>query len=145
MLAASFWSLLQPAIELAEASELYVTHTHTHTLTYRLHRYGSFFILPVAFGFVGGALFVHMADVYLTEYMSTPSAMGMAVKRVDMKEHHESKEIKAQFQQSWRRMTLMVIAITVHNFPGLSISCVCVINTINGNAFHRGTRSWRGV
>ena len=49
MLAASYWSLLAPAIEIAEESGLY----------------GSFTFMPVALGFVVGALFVYMADLLM--------------------------------------------------------------------------------
>ncbi len=49
MLAASYWSLLAPAIEIAEESGLYGTWT----------------FLPVSFGFIVGALFVYMADLLM--------------------------------------------------------------------------------
>ena len=49
MLAASYWSLLAPAIEIAEGSGLY----------------GSWTFLPVSLGFVVGALFVYMADLLM--------------------------------------------------------------------------------
>lgn len=44
MTAASFWSLLAPAIEIAETSV------------------GSWAFVPVAIGFALGALFVHLSD-----------------------------------------------------------------------------------
>ena len=49
MLAASYWSLLAPAIEIAKSSGLY----------------GAFTFLPVSFGFALGALFVYMADLLM--------------------------------------------------------------------------------
>ncbi len=49
MLAASYWSLLAPAIEMAEQSAIY----------------GSFVFLPISLGFAAGALFVYLADVLL--------------------------------------------------------------------------------
>ena len=49
MLAASYWSLLAPAIELAEQSDIY----------------GQLVFLPVSLGFTAGALFVYMADILL--------------------------------------------------------------------------------
>ena len=55
MLAASYWSLLAPAIEMAESSGLY----------------GAFTFVPVAFGFVVGALFVYMADLLLPVVVRT--------------------------------------------------------------------------
>lgn len=47
MLAASYWSLLAPAISMAEDSG----------------KYGSFAFLPVAVGFLLGAAFVYFADL----------------------------------------------------------------------------------
>ena len=49
MLAASYWSLLAPAIEMAEASQ----------------KYGAFAFLPVAVGFALGAAFVFSADLIM--------------------------------------------------------------------------------
>lgn len=49
MIAASFWSLLAPAIELAESSHLYGTK-------------GEFAFIPVAIGFLLGAIFVYGTD-----------------------------------------------------------------------------------
>ena len=49
MLAASYWSLLAPAIEMAEDS----------------HMYGSYVFVPVSVGFAAGAVFVYLADVLL--------------------------------------------------------------------------------
>lgn len=49
MLAASYWSLLAPAIEMAEDSR----------------KYGAFAFLPVAIGFVLGAAFVYFADLMM--------------------------------------------------------------------------------
>lgn len=55
MLAASYWSLLAPAIEMAEASG----------------EYGSFAFLPVAVGFTLGAAFVYLADLAMPLLVST--------------------------------------------------------------------------
>lgn len=53
MTAASFWSLLLPAIEIAE------------------HQYGEdnkfFALIPIVVGFVLGALFVYLADIFLPD------------------------------------------------------------------------------
>ncbi|KAJ8366507.1 hypothetical protein AAFF_G00353270, partial [Aldrovandia affinis] len=49
MLAASYWSLLAPAIDMAEDSG----------------KYGAFAFLPVAVGFTLGAAFVYCADLLL--------------------------------------------------------------------------------
>lgn len=50
MLAASYWSLLAPAIDMAEDSG----------------KYGSFAFVPVALGFILGAAFVYAADVLMS-------------------------------------------------------------------------------
>ena len=49
MLAASYWSLLAPAIEMAETSGVY-------------GKEGKWAFVPVALGFVLGAAFVYFAD-----------------------------------------------------------------------------------
>lgn len=53
MTAASFWSLLSPAIEQAVESKIYGEK-------------GEYAFLPVAFGFFLGALFVYGADRLIT-------------------------------------------------------------------------------
>ena len=54
MLAASYWSLLSPAIEMAEESGLY----------------GPFTFVPVSVGFLLGAVFVYAADIALPYMVS---------------------------------------------------------------------------
>ncbi|GFO33136.1 Zinc transporter zip11-like [Plakobranchus ocellatus] len=54
MTAASFWSLLAPAIEMAEVSGLYGSK-------------GQWAFIPVAAGFILGALFVFAADLFIPE------------------------------------------------------------------------------
>ena len=81
MIAASFWSLLSPAIELADE------------LGYNP-------IFPTAFGFLFGGLFIR-----LTDFLA-----GKIHKK-------ETKE-----ENIWRRMFLLILAITLHNIPeGLAI------------------------
>ncbi|VDM56864.1 unnamed protein product [Angiostrongylus costaricensis] len=159
MIAASFWSLLAPAIEISE------------------NTMGSLAFLPVAVGFAVGAAFVHFADRMLptcvmrdTAVMSyvTPaktetqlslvsSANGSensAAPRYDQVttmisglRHRASKnraglnvqetggEIESftreketkgldeeEFRSSWRRIMLLILAVTVHNIPeGLAV------------------------
>lgn len=55
MLAASYWSLLAPAIELAESSGSYGSE-------------GEFAYVPVALGFLLGAIFVYGADLVVTHF-----------------------------------------------------------------------------
>ena len=64
MLAASYWSLLDPAIELAAASGTYGAK-------------GELAFVPAAIGFVLGAVFVYCSDLFLqcsvTFYLLTTS------------------------------------------------------------------------
>ncbi len=54
MLAASYWSLLEPAIEMASESGMYGEN-------------GEWAFAPVAVGFVAGAAFVYAADVLMSK------------------------------------------------------------------------------
>ncbi len=85
MIAASFWSLLAPAIELS--GEL-----------------GHIQWLYPSIGFIGGGIFVILADKFLDKMLS--------------------KKINKQSpkQDSWRRSILLVSAVTLHNIPeGLAV------------------------
>ncbi len=86
MIAASFWSLLAPAIEMGEGG-----------------RFPAWF--PAAAGFLLGALFLRVADrllPHLHPMMKPDQAEGI--------------------HTSWRRTTLLVLAITLHNIPeGLAV------------------------
>ena len=86
MLAASFWSLLEPALELAAKS-------------------GGQAWMPAAIGVLCGAGFLRLAD-YLLPHVH-PFASWSRPEGVTT---------------SWRRTTLLVMAITLHNIPeGLAI------------------------
>lgn len=86
MIAASFWSLLAPAIEMSEDMG-YITW------------------LPAVVGFLGGAAFLRLIDRFLPHLhigMPTNQAEGISTR--------------------WRRTTLLVMAITLHNIPeGLAV------------------------
>lgn len=147
MLAASFWSLLAPAIEMAESSGYYGESGE--------HAYA-----PVAVGFFLGAMFVYITDVLMTYFKigssdiikamesssikSNSSALnksskdevvshskqGVTKRRLKTLVEEESapsvvgddeKLIKQQAEQ-WKRVLLLVIAVTVHNIPeGLAV------------------------
>lgn len=86
MIAASFWSLLAPAIEMGERS-----------------RFPAWF--PAAVGFLLGALFLRLADRLMPHLHM--------LRRTD-----EAEGIHTH----WRRTTLLVLAITLHNIPeGLAV------------------------
>ncbi|MBI5187111.1 MAG: ZIP family metal transporter [Nitrospinae bacterium] len=86
MIAASFWSLLAPAIEMSEGMG-----------------YPSWF--PAATGFMAGGLFLRLVDMFLPHlHFGLPMEDAEGVKT------------------SWRRCTLLVLAITLHNIPeGLAV------------------------
>lgn len=86
MIAASFWSLLAPGIEMAGQLG------HTAWLT-------------AAIGFMGGGIFMRLTDRLLPHLHP-----GLKM--------DQSEGIKT----SWRRSTLLVLAITLHNIPeGLAV------------------------
>ncbi len=86
MIAASFWSLLVPAIEISEKGDL-----------------PSWF--PAAIGFLSGAVFLRIVDKLLPHLH-----MGLAIE--------EAEGMKT----SWRRTTLLILAVTLHNIPeGLAV------------------------
>ncbi|NJB69172.1 ZIP family zinc transporter [Desulfobaculum xiamenense] len=86
MIAASYWSLLAPAIDMSE-------------------HLGTWSFVPAAVGFVGGAVFLRLVDMFLPHlHLNAPmsEAEGVSV--------------------SWKRSTLLVVAITLHNIPeGLAV------------------------
>jgi len=86
MLAASFWSLLAPAIELAESNGVPAW-------------------LPAVVGFLAGGIFLAAADRLLPHlHIGEPMA--------------EAEGIKTH----WQRSPLLILAITLHNFPeGLAV------------------------
>jgi len=86
MIAASFWSLLVPAIEMSEAQGITAW-------------------LPATIGFLIGGLFLRICDAYLPHlHVGFPMEEAEGV------------------STSWRRATLLVLAITLHNIPeGLAV------------------------
>lgn len=86
MIAASFWSLLNPAIEMSKNGPL-----------------PQWF--PAAFGFMAGAGFIRLIDMFLPHlHVGFPMETAEGIKT------------------SWRRTTLLVLAITLHNIPeGLAV------------------------
>uniref|UniRef100_A0A3P8TX66 Zinc transporter ZIP11 n=1 Tax=Amphiprion percula TaxID=161767 RepID=A0A3P8TX66_AMPPE len=160
MLAASYWSLLAPAIDMAEDSG----------------KYGSFAFVPVAVGFSLGAAFVYFADLAMPllgvgtdphttlalppdsklakEKEEGPSfqqlesdemtiRIGRAGPLSDKAENgdvyqrrrgpysgssdgqergNKQHEEVGQTSSSWRRILLLILAITIHNIPeGLAV------------------------
>jgi ZIP family zinc transporter len=86
MIAASYWSLLAPAIEMSE-------------------HMGVFSFVPAAVGFVAGAAFLRLVDIFLPHlHINAPVS--------------EAEGIKTD----WNSSVLLVLAITLHNIPeGLAV------------------------
>lgn len=86
MIAASYWSLLAPAIEMSEGKDIPSW-------------------VPAVAGFLLGGIFLRVADKLLPHlHLGFPTAEAEGVKT------------------SWRRSTLLVLAITLHNIPeGLAV------------------------
>lgn len=148
MIAASYWSLLAPAIEMAVLSGKY-------------GKEGQFAFVPVAVGFALGTLFVYGADV-LMPFLGNPMAsiadnpkiedLPMSYEGVDsngtdnmekgtttltqrrkpdensamnditIKDSSMYDVAETPKQVSWKRILLLIVAITVHNIPeGLAV------------------------
>ena len=96
MIAASFWSLLNPGIALAEE----IQHQYTEG-TFKFILFTPW--LQAVLGFLSGGLFILLIDKYLPH------------------EHIESHH-REGVETSWRRSVLLVLAITLHNIPeGLAV------------------------
>jgi zinc transporter, ZIP family len=86
MIAASFWSLLQPSIEMAVQAG-----------------YGAYKWVPPVVGFVAGAAFLRVVDRLLPHL-------------------HRGLSVAEGPKTAWRRTTLLILAITLHNVPeGLAV------------------------
>ncbi|XP_011691383.1 PREDICTED: zinc transporter ZIP11 isoform X2 [Wasmannia auropunctata] len=130
MVAASYWSLLEPAIEMATESKIYGAE-------------GEYAFVPVAVGFLVGAAFVYGTDVLISTLgIQSPNVL-LAMQSVGFYEQNsrrrqitninrtsESAEIGTVYEDpnseaknnQWRRILLLVVAITVHNIPeGLAV------------------------
>ncbi|XP_046827142.1 zinc transporter ZIP11 isoform X2 [Vespa crabro] len=130
MVAASYWSLLAPAIEMATESKIYGTE-------------GEYAFVPVGVGFLIGAAFVYGTDVLISSLgIQSPNVL-LAMQSVGFYEQNarrrqvanvhrpsESVEMSTVYEDpsnevknnQWRRILLLVVAITVHNIPeGLAV------------------------
>lgn len=112
MLAASYWSLLAPSIEIAKDSALYGPN-------------GRWSFVPAAVGFILGAL-----TLYGTERLLpfVEKFLGMSLTSTDEQDAKKKKDddyhADASYDKptmsstsSYRRVILLVIAITLHNLP----------------------------
>ncbi|XP_036755945.2 zinc transporter ZIP11 isoform X2 [Manis pentadactyla] len=148
MLAASYWSLLAPAVEMAASSGAF----------------GAFACFPVAVGFTLGAAFVYLADLLMPHLGAEDPQTALALSfdpalmkksdaegprllfpeselsiRIDKSEngeaHQRKKPVAASLPEGpaapapsqenlappgsgrWRRIALLILAITIHNVP----------------------------
>jgi len=118
MLAASYWSLLAPAIELSEG-------------------YGSFAIVPSLVGFLLGGLFVWLSDRFLPQEtvkilsstadgsdggsFSSQSDLPLS-DAADSRAPLTLKQRNEERQDRSKRIALLILAITIHNIPeGLAV------------------------
>eukprot|EP00794_Sanderia_malayensis_P008850 gene8850-9798_t len=166
MLAASYWSLLAPAIEMAASSKMYGSE-------------GQYAFIPVAVGFLLGGIFVYGSDHLITSLGVASPNIALALESTEIKskrtdssslyipdntpsenssavngeiignesmfemdpesstrKRHGIVEEKVpafdldgpfdndivEKQRSWRRILLLIVAITVHNIPeGLAV------------------------
>lgn len=87
MIAASYWSLLAPAIQMTRETNDVPTW------------------LPAAIGFLAGGAFIRVIDLFLPHlHLGFPASEAEGI------------------HTKWRRSVLLVLAITLHNFPeGLAV------------------------
>eukprot|EP00040_Diaphanoeca_grandis_P025694 m.142772 g.142772 ORF g.142772 m.142772 type:complete len:320 (+) comp30270_c0_seq1:271-1230(+) len=165
MLAASYWSLLAPAIEMAEESGTYGAE-------------GQWAFVPVAVGFAVGAYFVYFADTIMesmgvgnvvTELTAAKGeneqsnekdsqvstsdstlrkrnkASAAATPTTD-EEKDEAAALAAK-QSSWKRTLLLAIAVTIHNIPeGLAVGVgFGAIGTVKGATFAKARNLAIGI
>ncbi|XP_033335720.1 zinc/iron regulated transporter-related protein 48C isoform X2 [Megalopta genalis] len=130
MIAASYWSLLAPAIEMASKSKIYGQD-------------GEYAFVPVGVGFLVGAAFVYGTDLLISLFgIQSPNVL-LAMQSVGFNEQNTRRRQIAlisppteqgepemiyedltheQKNSQWRRILLLVVAITVHNIPeGLAV------------------------
>ena len=117
MLAASYFSLLAPAVAISEKIPFYADTT----IVPRLDGNGgiNLVFLPAVVGFLVGVLFVLLGDWFVARYLDKKD-VGFS-KKNDDESIQLAAELKAK-RTSWRRVLLLVAAITIHNIPeGMAI------------------------
>lgn len=127
MIAASFWSLMSPALEHAEGAGYY-------------GKKGEFAWGPVGIGFVLGGLFVFLSEKCIPRFSKDPAVeLAMATTKKTNGHTNNGADVtvevvpqtldqfkadqeKIEKYQSWKRILLLIIAMTIHNIPeGLAV------------------------
>jgi len=144
MLAASYWSLLEPALEMAAGLDTYGEN-------------GQWAFLPVSVGFFLGASFVYGTDIVMSNTgIASPldlinkkkndpeTELPVRTQVLQMSETITDSELRLRKglgagsevysigekermnelrrKDSWRRIVLLIVAVTVHNIPeGLAV------------------------
>jgi len=93
MTAASYWSLLAPALEFAESQG-----------------WGQHAYVPVAVGFLSGGVLLQSTDALLT-------SMSSSLEELDLYKSVATAEPATTRSARLRRLVLLILAITIHNFP----------------------------
>lgn len=118
MLSASFWSLLNPALELAQKSAWF----------------GGVPCVPVALGFLLGAGFVHLADWALKDYRFEPVVRAEHEPTTpDALRPEIDKFVKSRAQTQWRRTVLMSVARVVFRSAAKLIAFLCSVVAITAH------------
>lgn len=116
MIAATYWSLLAPAEEAAKDSGNYGES-------------GQYAFVPLFVGTLIGCIFVGLSESLLPNSSIEDTLeeekelhAQSDEKRLQKTDPEQLKRIKFERKRSWKRMILLLIAITVHNFPeGLAV------------------------
>ncbi|CAG0917154.1 unnamed protein product [Notodromas monacha] len=193
MLAATFWSLLQPALDYIENEKSVLRRTEPEG---KLEKISS--ILPVAFGFFFGSLFVFFADVFLSKMDAKSAALQLAMGGTKKRDRNDEPLPKSVFRDelaavgsygsagelsqrrraknhpllraesgeldmsdgdlqpetdsvpqhgvSWRRVMLLIVAITIHNIPeGLAVGVTFAAVNKTASATFENARPADGV
>jgi len=116
MCAASYWSLLAPALEFAE-----------------LQNWGQHSYVPVALGFLSGGVLLQGTDWWLSRLQGSLEELdlykGLAT--------GDAAPTKEQKLTKLRQLLMLVIAITIHNFPeGMAVGVAFgAIDSVPGATF----------
>ncbi|CAH1398766.1 unnamed protein product [Nezara viridula] len=148
MTAASYWSLLGPAIEMAKESNVYGAS-------------GQYAFIPACLGFLLGASFTFAADVLISKMgiespnlllvsdISVEGGTGTITRRrVTTQSRHRHPTLpQVDLRLQWKRILLLIIAITVHNIPeGLAVGVgFGAIGTSSSASFYKARNLAIGI